>query len=355
MEKLQSDHRGYRTQYRQAAVKNAGIIGLAVGRIAVFAIAFVFTCTCLAADKKDKFVKYRKLQGYRVEVFRIGGNMVDNPAKKEIRQMQQMLDDCYGQLNKNVDIAGTLSDVENLYEKVLQYIPKTAVYYKDEIEMLYLWNESMHPEESKDSIAWSMPEDTVRKRLESQVVQSYARAFEEAEQLSVQSVDTVSSETVTGKDSVDTAADDEISGGEIVDTASESPAETVSPEGEDEQTGGSVDAVILLFIIGLAIIGYYIYCRIEFYNIIYYVLGDEAVRMVKRKCVWQGMPECLLRLQRGKEDDVTEVRRPGEIRRIYYYRPIEGARKNARKKYYSEYHFVNGELVTWEIIKKKAK
>lgn len=43
------------------------------------------------------------------------------------------------------------------------------------------------------------------------------------------------------------------------------------------------------------------------------------------------MPECLRRLQLGKEDDVMEVRRPGKVRRVYYYGPIEGARKNARK------------------------
>lgn len=57
-------------------------MGSRVGRIAVLAITFVFICTCLAAENKDKFVKYRKLQGVRVEVFRIGGNIGNNPAKR---------------------------------------------------------------------------------------------------------------------------------------------------------------------------------------------------------------------------------------------------------------------------------
>lgn len=341
-------------------MKNFLRMGSRVGRIAVLAITFVFICTCLAAENKDKFVKYRKLQGVRVEVFRIGGNIGNNPVKKEIRQMHQKLDDCYRQLNRNRNITDALIELEELLEKVQPYIPQSAVYYKDEIDMLSLCNESMRSEGNKpDSVALLVQVDTVQEMqvedTAGQVVQSYIRAFEKAEQLSVQPADTaVPSGLLTEKDSADVEVCTVQQDKESMETVSETSADTVAAEHEDERTGSNVAAAILLIIGGLALAGYYVYSRIEFYNIVYSVLGDDAVRMIKRGYIWQGMPECLRRLQLGKEDDVMEVRRPGEVRRVYYYSPIEGARKNARKKYYREYHFVNDELVTWEIIKKKA-
>lgn len=109
--------------------------------------------------------------------------------------MHQKLDECYRQLNRNRNITDALIELEELLEKVQPYIPQSAVYYKDEIDMLSLCNESMRSEGNKpDSVALLVQVDTVQEMqvedTAGQVVQSYIRAFEKAEQLSVQPADT---------------------------------------------------------------------------------------------------------------------------------------------------------------------
>lgn len=87
----------------------------------------------------------------------------------------------------------------------------------------------------------------------------------------------------------------------------------------------------------------------DFYNVVLRILGEQAVRNLKGDYYWEGMPEFFYMRYWGMPAKVSEIRRPGEVTRIYYYSPIENARRNARKKYRQEYHFRNRELVYWEV------
>jgi hypothetical protein len=90
----------------------------------------------------------------------------------------------------------------------------------------------------------------------------------------------------------------------------------------------------------------------KLYSIIEQQLGESAVQSIKDQSLWKGMPECLIPfvMMIISPDEVKETLTPDGTFRIYYYKPIENTRTNARKKYNIEIHVRNKEVTYWEIM-----
>jgi hypothetical protein len=79
-------------------------------------------------------------------------------------------------------------------------------------------------------------------------------------------------------------------------------------------------------------------------------LGVEALENIKEDAVWKDMPDCLLYYVYGRPHHIETREIPGYIYKTWFYRPIENARSNARRKYKTEIYSENGYVTHWDIL-----